>query len=114
MTTLTELLIERDREHKAYFKNYLQYAKEIKKEVEGLLGKVQVFIFGSILRKNEIPRDVDILIISPKLKTTRERSKILAQIWRKIGFTSPFELHFATPQEYQNWWRYFLKEKLEI
>jgi len=36
------------------------------------------------------------------------------KIWKKIGFFSPFEIHLITPEEYKNWYQYFIKEKIEI
>jgi len=111
---LLDILIEQSQEQEKYFKNYLEYANQIKKETERILGKVKVFIFGSILRKGEVPQDIDILIISPKIKNTSQKSKILAEIWKKIGWLAPFEIHLITPEEYQNWYRYFIKEKKEI
>jgi len=46
-----DLLIEEFQEKEKYFRDYLKYAKIIKKEAEKLLGKVKVLIFGSILRR---------------------------------------------------------------
>lgn len=112
--TLTDILMERRKKEEEYFKNYLSYARKIKKEAQRQLGEVKVFVFGSILRKDEVPQDIDVLIISPKLKKTSQKSKMLAEIWGEIGISSPFELHFITPEEYRNWYRYFLKEKREI
>jgi predicted nucleotidyltransferase len=109
-----EALIEEAKEEEKYFKNYLKYARKIKKEAERLLGKVKIFVFGSILRKDEVARDIDILIVSPKLKTTAQKSKILAKLWKKFGFDIPFEFHLIDPDEYKNWYRYFIKEKIEI
>jgi predicted nucleotidyltransferase len=111
---LIDILIEQAQEREKYFKNYLFYAKEIKKAAEEILGKVKVFVFGSILKKKEIARDIDILIVSPKLKTTAQKSKILAKLWKKFGIDIPFEFHLINPDEYKNWYRHFIKEKIEI
>lgn len=78
--TLIDILIEQTKEKEKYFKSYLKYSKIIKKEVEEILGQVKVYIFGSILRKNEIARDIDILIISPKIKKFRSKGEIIAKI----------------------------------
>jgi len=45
----------------------------MKREAEEI-GRVRMFIFGSILRKKEIPRDIDILIISPQLKDFKQKT----------------------------------------
>lgn len=107
-------LIERRHAQEKYFKNYKFYTWKIKKIVQRFLGEVKVFVFGSILRKDEVPRDIDILIISPKLKTPNQKSKIRVKIFEKIGFGSPFEIHLITPEEYQSWYQNFIKEKVEI
>lgn len=113
MSQFTQLLIRRQKEKEKYFQNYLGYARKIKKEGERLLGEVRVFVFGSILKKDEVPQDIDVLVISPKLKKD-QKSQIRVKIGEKIGFSSPFELHLITPEEYKSWYQFFLKEKVEI
>lgn len=116
MDKLTEILIKKRKEQEKYFKNYLFWAKEIKKEAERLLGEVQVFVFGSILRqsKTEIPRDVDIMVISPVFRDRTKKSEIKVKIWRKIGVGSPFEIHLISPEDFRDWYSLFIKEKIEI
>ena len=109
-----DILIEEAEREEKYFKYYLKYAKEIKKEAEKILGKVKLYVFGSILRKEEVPRDIDILIISPKLKNSEEKSRIRKEILKKIGFSAPFEIHLITPEEYRDWYSHFIEEKIEI
>ena len=111
---LIDILTERRERQEKYFKNYLDYVKRIKKEAENLLGEVKVFIFGSILRKDEVPRDIDVLVISSKLEKTAKKSEIRAKIWQRLGFLSPFEIHLITPEEYQDWYKNFIKEKIEV
>lgn len=111
---LLDLLIERRQQQEKYFKNYLFYAEKIKKTAEELLGEVKVFVFGSILRKDEVPKDIDILIISPEVKTTEQKSKMRFNLWQKLGFLSPFEIHLITPEEHNDWYRYFIKDFIEV
>ena len=113
--TLVDILLEKKKREEKYFKNYLFWSKKIKKEAEQLLGRVKVIIFGSILKKNEIPNDIDILIISSKLKTSEQKNKIRIAIQKKIGTSSPFEIHLITPEDFRDWYSYFIKdEKVEI
>jgi len=114
MKSEIDLLIEEAKKEEKYFKNYLFWARKIKKEVENLLGNVMVFVFGSILNKNEVPQDIDILIISPKLKTSESKNEVRKKIWEKIGFFTPFEIHLITTEEYRDWYKNFIKEKIEI
>lgn len=109
--TFIDYLAEKAKEEEKYFKNYKFYAKKIKNSAEKLLGKVRVIAFGSILRKDEVPRDIDILIISPKIKSNTDRGKIIAKILKKIGFFSPFEIHLVSPKDYENWYKNFIKDE---
>lgn len=111
---LSEILIEIRKEEEKYFENYLFYAREIKKIAQERLGKVKVIVFGSILRKNEVPRDIDILIISPELKDWETKEKLYSEILKTIGWQAPFEFHFVTEKEYEEWYSSFIKEKVEI
>jgi len=109
-----DLLIEEFQEKEKYFQDYLKYAKTIKKEAKKLLKRVRVFIFGSILREKEVPQDIDVLIVSPKLKDLNKKSKFLTKLKKKIGFSTPFEFHLITPKEYKEWYSHFIEEKIEI
>lgn len=112
--TLTDLLLEKAKREEKYYKNYLYYAKLLKKEAQQLLGEVKVFIFGSILKKDEVAQDIDILIISSKLKTAQKKTEVRTNLQKKIGLFSPFEIHLITPQQYQDWYSHFIKEKIEV
>lgn len=112
--TFSDYLIEKEKRERKYFKNYLKYAKIIKKVAENFLGEAKVFIFGSVLKKDELPRDIDILIISPKLKDFYKKTKLKIKIWRKIGYFSPFEIHLISPDEWKNWYQYFIKKKKKL
>jgi len=115
MRTLVDFLIEKKAREEKYFRNYLFWVKKIKKEAQKNLGEVKVFLFGSIVRKQVEPgSDIDILIISPKLKTPEKRSEVQTEILEKIGHSSPFEIHLITPEQYQNWYKHFIKENIEI
>lgn len=112
--SLVDLLIETEKEREIYFQNYLFYAKKIKKEVEKFLGKVEVLIFGSILKKREVARDIDILIITPKKVDWKTKRKVLKKIYKKIGLFHPFEFHFTTKDEFKNWYCYFIKKYKKV
>lgn len=113
MSKLVEILVQRKKSQEKYFKNYLFFAKKIKKISQKFLGKARVIVFGSILRK-EVPRDIDILIISPEFKSWEKKRKLYLKISREIGILAPFEFHFVTEKEYQNWYKFFVKEKIEV
>jgi len=115
MRTLTDFLIEKRKREKKYFKNYLFWARKIKKVIKEELNNGKVLLFGSVVRKEAEPgSDIDVLIIAPQFKNPEERSELHLKIRKKIGFLSPFELHLITSEEYRDWYQYFIKEKIEV
>lgn len=106
---LIDILIEKERIQQKFFKNYKKYFKEIKKIVKKEIGPAKVVLFGSILTKRKPKRDIDVLIISPKFKKKENKLKLKKKIYFKFGWLFPFELHLITPEEYENWYKYFIK-----
>ena len=112
MRTLVDFLIEKKQRDKKYFKEYLFWAKKIKKEAKKNLKDVRVLLFGSVVKKQAEPgSDIDILVISPQLKNPEKKSEVLTGILKEIGQNSPFEIHLVTPEEYQNWYQKFVKKE---
>ena len=116
MSQLVDILLEIRKEQQKYYDDYEFWAKKIKTEAEKQLGESRVLVFGSILRKNEVPRDIDILVISPAFTgaSTRKKSEIKVQLWKKIGAASPFEIHLISPEDWEEWYKNFIKEFIEI
>lgn len=112
--SLIDILTERAAVEKKYFQNYLYFAGLIKREAKKILKETKVFVFGSILRKKEMPQDIDVLIISPELEMAGEKSRVRMELFRRLGFSHPFEIHLITPEEYKGWYSRFIKEKKEI
>ncbi len=110
--TFVQILKEIWKEKKEYFENYKFYCQKIKEEAEKTLGSVEVLVFGSIVKGNFTPQsDIDVLIISKNLpENDQERSQIRTKIKSKINSFSPFQIHLATPKEYQNWYQKFIKD----
>ena len=111
--TLTDLLIERKKERNKYVKNWLKYAKKIKKIAQENLAKdVKVYVFGSVIKGSFGPKsDIDIMIVSEKFKDPQKRSKFGGELLRK-GFCQPFEFHFITPEVFKNWYKKFIKNNI--
>ena len=114
MRTLVDFLIEKRKREEKYFKNYLSWAKKIKKIAEKELKDAKVFLFGSILKKKTQANDIDILIISSQFKDPQKRSEFHLKITQKIDPRSPFEFHLITPEDYKDWYSHFIKKKIEI
>jgi len=113
MITLTEIKRELIEEKEKYFKNCLYWGKKIKEIAKKLLGKdVRVLIFGSLVKGKWGPNsDIDVLIISNKLSKNWIKNRLIrTKIKKEIGPFSPFQIHLATPEEYKNWYRRFIKK----
>ena len=114
---LTDILIATQRKKENYFKNWQKHCRDIKEIAKEFLKEVRVLVFGSIIEDKWGPAsDIDVLIISNNLpKNLEKRGEIRTKIKAKLDPFSPFQLHLATPQEFENWYKNFIKEKyLEI
>ncbi|MGJ8454505.1 nucleotidyltransferase domain-containing protein [Pseudothermotoga sp. U03pept] len=114
MKSLTSISKEIWEARKKYFEDYLRWGKSIKKIASEMLGEdVRVIIFGSTVRGDWTPSsDIDILIVSEKLSSNWEENRwIRTQIKRSIGPLSPFQFHLANVEEYQSWWKDFIKNE---
>jgi len=109
---LGEILLKINKDYEKYFINPIFYAKKIKKNAIKILGKdIKVYLFGSIVKNNfTFNSDIDILIVSEKIKKIKNRSNLRLRLLKNIGIDSPFEIHFATPEIYENWYKKFIKD----
>ena len=102
-----------EKKTKSILKNYLKYAKNIKKIVKNVFKEGEVIIFGSIL-KSKTPGDIDILIISDKVSDPEIRKEFFIQFNEKIGFINPFEIHFATKDQFDNRYMNFIDKYIKV
>lgn len=99
-------------EKRKYFENYLEYSQKIKEKAKELLGNdVKVLVFGSVIRGDWGPdSDIDVLVISDKLSPNWiENREIRTEIKKVAGPFNPFQIHLATPEEYKEWYKRFIK-----
>jgi len=110
MKSLFKILAETNRESEKYFQNTLFYAKEMKKSLQNIFPDVRILIFGSAINGNRKPgSDIDILVISSKIpEGLFEQSAIKIKIKSQFP-DAPFEIHLATPHDYENWYKNFIK-----
>ncbi len=102
-------------EERKYFENYRDYAKTVKEVTEKILGDVRVIVFGSVVEGKHTPAsDIDVLVWSKNMpESMGERSRIAAEIFRKIGVNSPFEIHLVNEKEFE-WYMRFIKVYEEV
>jgi len=111
-----DLLKKRAEERKKYLDNLDFYFKEIAEFFKEKLSDVKIYSFGSILTKDfDSESDIDILVVSPNTPPyLYQKAGLIAELKTRIGFVNPFEIHLITPEEYQDWYSHFIKEKAEI
>mgnify|MGYP001774323009 CR=1 FL=1 len=115
MKSFFEIVLEEARERKEYFDNYLTYVREIKNRAEKILKEVKVFVFGSVVHGDYTPMsDIDILIVSndvPENIIEQARIKVLLTEGFKPGI---FQIHLVKPDDYEKWYKNFIKDKIQI
>lgn len=110
---INEILIEISKTNEKYFKNYLKYSKIIAKIAKKTFKNSKVLLFGSIL-KSKNPQDIDILIVSDDIVNKNLRYEFFIEFNKKIEFINPFEIHFATESQFENFYKYFLDKFILI
>lgn len=110
MKSLYKILAEENQKTKKYFQNYLYYVGKIKSKIKEFFPDVRVLIFGSVVnQEHRVGSDIDVLIISSHIP-----EGLFAQAEIKVKIKSlfpeaPFEFHLATPEEYEGWYKKFIK-----
>jgi len=98
-----------------HLENWRQIAETICRRAKQLLGDVRVYVFGSIARGDWGPNsDIDILIVGNVPQDPIEIAKTRIAILETVDPDAPVELHLATPQQYENWYRRFIDKAIEI
>ncbi len=93
-------------ERMKYFTDYMAYASEIKDLLGKRLGSFEVFLFGSIVRKDYSTglSDIDIAIVSDEFGLREKRLEVY-DVLLESYFDSPFEFHLLT----NPYWKHYLK-----
>jgi len=110
-----DLLIEDAEERKRFFEDFLRYAEKVKEVVRRRDPNARIIVFGSVVRGDVRPdSDIDLLIITDLAEKLDERIRLRMEIMRILGEGSPFEIHIITAEEYENWYRKFIDQTLEL
>jgi predicted nucleotidyltransferase len=112
VSNLIDELIERKKKNQKYFDDYLSYAGKMKEIATRTLKTPRVLVFGSVVKGTWIPNksDIDILIISEDVTRSATWQNDLKVVMLKeiADLSAPFELHFATPEVYREWYEKFI------
>ena len=94
-------------------KNYRDIARKVKKIVRERCGDARILVFGSVVEgKVTALSDIDILVICDLDRDERVRLK--SEIYRRLGYDLPVELHIASEKEFQGWYRRFIGKFEEV
>ncbi len=93
-----------------YLKNYKEVALKVKKILQQHDSKAELYIFGSVLEgKLTALSDIDLLVVSTKPEI---EYRLKLEIYQSSD--APLEIHFATPNQYKNWYRRFISKKIKV
>ncbi|ADC66419.1 DNA polymerase beta domain protein region [Ferroglobus placidus DSM 10642] len=112
MVSLIDIQMEVVKKLKEMRRSYLKYAKIIKDLAEETFSNlIDVYVFGSVVRGEEhAMSDVDIAVVLKEPVSEEERVAFYRKIREKIGSLHPFEIHVISKEEWENWYRKFVKE----
>ena len=109
-----KVIIKKIKEREKIVKNLKKIIKEISKEVKKLLGKdAKVYVFGSYLKGNFHPflSDVDVLIVSNKIKSLDDKVKVSLSLKEKFRYI--FQFYVVNEKEFKIY-KFFVDKIKEI
>ena len=90
-----------------YFRNYLKYAKEIKRVVSKYLDRFEMYVFGSVVRGGFSPglSDIDVAVVSEEFESREKMLEVYDELFERF-FETPFEFHLLTPKRWEFYRRF--------
>jgi len=97
-------------------RNWRNVAEVVCVVVKRFLPDASVYVFGSVARGDwSADSDIDVLIISGSVPEDEwERAKIAVAVKEALGSPAVVELHFATPEQYREWYAKFIDVFVEV
>lgn len=92
------------------------YLAKIKEAVLELDPQAEVYLFGSFAKGTARPdSDVDILVVSDKYGSSLGKiAELLVHVEKRLGFAGVFEIHVATRELYETWYKRFIDVKIKL
>ncbi|AFA39894.1 DNA polymerase sigma [Pyrobaculum oguniense TE7] len=92
------------------------YLAKIKEAVLELDPQAEVYLFGSFAKGTARPdSDVDILVVSDKYGSSLGKiAELLVHVEKRLGFAGVFEIHVATRELYETWYKRFVDIKIKL
>ena len=110
MSEKWRLIEERASDKKRLLAEWREHVKRLAEGARRLLGEARVLAFGSVVRGDWcVESDVDVLIVSPNVPgDATERVKVKMRLMELLEARTPLELHLATPEEFEHWYKRFI------
>lgn len=110
--TFVDLLIWVRKKEEKFYKRPEFYTKKIKKIAQEFLPDPKVYLFGSYVKGKMRPdSDIDVLVIDKKANFDKG-IRVKVEVSKRFNRIHPFELHVITPQEYDGWYKNFIKDQM--
>lgn len=95
-------------------RDYRILAQRVKDVVRKGHPHAHVYVFGSVLEgRVTASSDIDILIVCDGL-TDEQATRLKVEVLRRIGRSTPVELHIASKKEFEGWYRRFIGKIEEV
>jgi len=112
LSTGFRLYIESGKKALRHLGDYRDVAERVKSLVKAYWGDAEVYVFGSAVEgRYTAASDIDILIVVDGVSRD-EADRVKASIYECID--APIELHIASRDEFENWYRRFIDVLEEV
>jgi predicted nucleotidyltransferase len=112
LSTGFEVYIKHGKLVMEHLANYRDVSKKVKEIVRESWGGARVYVFGSVLEgRYTAGSDIDILVVAEGV-SREDALRMKARVAKNID--APVELHVATREEYENWYRRFTGHVEEV
>ncbi|RLG64275.1 nucleotidyltransferase domain-containing protein [archaeon] len=113
--TVVDFQLEKLKAYRKYYEDPWRYLRAIKEIVRRFDENARVIVFGSFVRGDmKVDSDIDVLVITELARDAWKIARLRVEIKRGIGEISPFEVHIATPNEFESWYRRFIDKFVEV
>jgi predicted nucleotidyltransferase len=106
-----DIYIEEGRRALEALRRCREVAERAKEAAKRVAKDARVYVFGSVLTgRYTAASDIDILIVADIGRDVADRLK--AEIYRSVD--APVEVHVATPEQFERWYRRFVDRLEEV
>ncbi len=89
-----------------YLRNYRSVAGKVKEIVGRIDPDAKVYVFGSVVRERYTAfSDIDILVVTEKISLKYD---MMVAVYKEL-LDAPIQLHVATPEAYERWYKRFIQ-----